>query len=163
MSRAFSRGRLHVAMTLLAMTAIFIGAFWIAKGHQAPLANATEVKPALSETMVECRDLNGSDMPPRDSAKHTVIDTENSLLQISYRATSGELRTITVDYVNDQACRRLPEVRDVIAHALEAEEATQLQRCTYLLKAHADGVREIKGTPIDRAALGRYIQERCSG
>lgn len=158
---AFEARRSLIAIVVASLiVAVFVVVF-IFTDDGSVTADAEATKPALDETLIGCSAITSAMLPAADSPKNTVIDAEHGLLQITYRSLSGQLQTVTVDYLNDEACSQRPGIRETIEHARDVELQTQQARCDGLRNAYTHGVREIKGRPIDRGALERYLENNC--
>lgn len=61
----------------------------------------------------------------------------------------------------DPTCQVLPAFRSLIDHALLVDRQNTQEQCPSLREAFQSGVTELRGVPINREALGRYLGEYC--
>lgn len=105
-----------------------------------------------------CQDVPVID---QDAEKNTTIDPEHGLLLVKFRDLTGAEQTVTVDYLDDQSCLRLPGLREVVADAIVTWRDSNNQECVSLRALFNSGATEVRGKPIDHDALGRHIGQWC--
>jgi hypothetical protein len=142
--------RILPLLAVLAVVSFAAGAVWASSGG--PSA-ASPVPAALN-----CASLT---LPQLSGEVNTVLDKERGLLTISFIDEQTAINhSVTIAY-RDPSCLAEPNLRRVIAHAVDTDAAAQVQICASMRDLVTRNATVVRGVRVDPAAGRKYLADWC--